>query len=261
MSTAGVILLTLALPGWVLGAAPLLGTVQDRSKLEARLESIQAEIAEAQGPESRYSKLYRHQERFYWLRIPAWMEQHAEILRPRKSAPPHILDIGCAYGTLLAFAVEIYGGRGHCLDVIAYLNPSFAARRGLRFTKGNVELAPVPWKGPFDVILFTEVLEHLNFYPVPTLRKIRAALARDGRLFLSTPDASQWGRQRKYYRRLADLPLPRKDRPFVDDHIWVYDETELRRVLQRAGFAIEKFDYSPGASGAGRHFNLMLRAR
>jgi predicted SAM-dependent methyltransferase len=125
---------------------------------------------------------------------------------------------------------------------------------GLEFQRGNAELDPVPWTGRFDVILMTEVLEHFNFQPVPTLRKIRDALAPGGVFFLSTPDSKEWGVDVKYYKHLSDLPVPTRDKPIVDDHVWQYSLDELRGVLQQAGFSIKRLEYS----GSPRHFNVML---
>jgi predicted SAM-dependent methyltransferase len=46
----------------------------------------------------------------------------------------------------------------------------------------------------------TEVLEHLNFHPVPTLKKVYNLLSENGALYLSTPDAYEWGKVNKYYQ-------------------------------------------------------------
>jgi len=106
----------------------------------------------------------------------------------------------------------------------------------------------------------TEVMEHLNFQPVPTLQKIYKALAPGGSFFLSTPDADLgWGRNYKYYKELSDLPPLDANAAWTDDHIWHYNTTELKMVLQNAGFKIKKIDhsYNPSKEGYG-HFNVWL---
>lgn len=167
-----------------------------------------------------------------------------------------VLDIGCGYGTLLAFATEVYRSAGYCMDVNHYI-PRFGEIRGFHFTSGNIQLDPVPKPGSFDVILMTEVLEHFNFEPLPTLRKIHDALAPNGVFFLTTPDAEEWGRQTKYYAKLADLPPADPSKKFIDDHVWIYNRQELVNLVTEAGFRIDRFAYSPGVGH--RHFNLELR--
>ncbi len=221
-------------------------------KVAEEILAVQRDIVQADKPGGFYDKVYQHAEPFYWWKIPPWMEEDAARRRVNR-----ILDIGCGYGTLLSVAAKIYGAHGYCMDVTPYLLPPVAAKRNLEFARGNVELDPIPWNGGFDVIIMTEVLEHFNFQPVPTLKKIRDALAPDGLLYLSTPDAKEWGRTQKYYKRLQDIPMPTKGKTFIDDHIWQYSESELRQVLKEAGFTVVRWDYAPG--GGNRHFNVVLK--
>jgi SAM-dependent methyltransferase len=212
---------------------------------------IQDQIASLDTRGGYYSTTYRKDETLYWVNLPGWMHRDAGIHKAGR-----ILDIGCGYGTLLAFAAELYDAEAYCMDVIHYV-PRFGEIRGFKFTSGNIQLDSVPAPGSFDVILMTEVLEHFNFDPLPTLKKIRDALAPDGVFFLSTPDADEWGRQTKYYPRLRDLPPADPSKKFVDDHIWIYNRKELFRLLADAGFRTDRFAYSPGVGH--RHFNLQLR--
>ncbi len=212
--------------------------------------AIQHELALIDGPKGYYTTTYSKEETSYWTHLPAWIEADAKTHRTAR-----VLDIGCGYGTLLAFAAKQYAASGYCVDVSEYLWPKFRAHHKLAWAKGNVELDPIPFPGTFDVIIMTEVLEHFNFQPAPTLAKIRQALSPGGLLFLSTPDAQQWGRETKYYKQLADLPPPKAGAKIVDGHIWVYSKEELLSILKSAGFRILKLEYAPGI-GHG-HFNIM----
>ena len=51
--------------------------------------------------------------------------------------------------------------------------------------------------------------------------------------------------------------MPTPDKKIIDDHIWQYDEKELRRVLKEAGFSVVRWGYAPG--GGNRHFNVVLK--
>jgi 2-polyprenyl-3-methyl-5-hydroxy-6-metoxy-1,4-benzoquinol methylase len=118
------------------------------------------------------------------------------------------------------------------MDATDYLKSAIAERHGLSFARGNIELAPIPWAGKFDVVILTEVLEHFNFQPLPTLQKIHGALADGGVLFLSTPDERDWGRLHAYYRRLSDLPMPDASHTVRDAHIWIYSKSEVTSLPQ-----------------------------
>jgi SAM-dependent methyltransferase len=233
----------------VLAAAAL--SLGFSNEADPSIERIQGEIAALDGPRGFYTTTYRPSETRFWSNLPGWMHQDAE-----KHKAAAVLDIGCGYGTLLEFAAETYHAEPYCMDVTHYI-PRFGEQHGFHFVQGNVQLDPIPAPGTFDVILMTEVLEHFNFAPLPTLKKIRGALAPEGVFFLSTPDAAEWGRQTKYYSRLKDLPAADPSKPFVDDHIWVYERKELLRLVTDAGFRVVRFAYAPGVGH--RHFNLELR--
>lgn len=225
----------------------------------ARIASIQRAIVEADGIHGYYATEYREEETTYWAYIPAWMEKHSTLWASRpEGTSPRILDVGCGYGTLLSLAVELYDGAGTCLDIKGFLPTSVGEQSDLRFIKANAELDPIPG-GPYDLVIMTEVIEHFNFHPLPTLRKLYAALLPGGRLFLSTPDSAEWGRLYDFHRKLADFPsppTPEAMRPATtDEHHWIYSKSEIIAVLNDAGFQIEQLAYSPGTRG--RHFNIV----
>jgi SAM-dependent methyltransferase len=212
------------------------------------------------GPDScDYGSRYRCAELGYWQHVPMWMY---EDFRKRllRGEPTRCLDVGCAYGTLLFYAIKLLGCDAYAVDFMPYLEPSLIADYDIRYAINNIEREPFPWPVRFDVILLTEVLEHLNFQAGPTLAKLRALLAPGGRLYLTTPDAAEWGKQTKYYASYADLPMPLADAqvPVVDDHVWQFDADELVDLVAAAGFRIIRREYSPGCGS--RHFNLTLMA-
>jgi 2-polyprenyl-3-methyl-5-hydroxy-6-metoxy-1,4-benzoquinol methylase len=67
----------------------------------------------------------------------------------------------------------------------------------------------------------TEVLEHLNFNPISTLKKINRLLKPGGSSFLSTPDAdSGWGRTHKHYENFAEIPDVNPAAPIIEERVW-----------------------------------------
>jgi len=238
---------------FILPAIILAMAIESRAA-DPELTRIQNEIASADGCGGYYDSTYRKMESTYWHKIRDWMKEDATH---RKAA--RILDIGCGYGTLLSLATKMYGAQGYCIDVFDYLKPTVASAHNLVFIRGNVELVPIPWPDKFDVVIMTEVLEHFNFQPLPTLRKIHDAVAANGTLFLSTPDARDWGRVFKFYRRLSDLPMPDPSLPVRDAHIWIYNKKELTTLLDQAGFEIKQLGYAKG--NGNRHFNVQAVPR
>lgn len=222
-----------------------------------KFQECQDLISSSEGTNLYYQHAYRDTELSYWVHIPKWIME----MKDTEHEVKRCLDIGSAYGTLAVYARSIFGCDVYATDMAStYMSQKMAQENGIKFFEHNIETDEFPWMQDtkFDIIIFTEVLEHLNLYPVPTLRKIRSQLSENGRIFLSTPDSASWGITTKYYSSLAEMPTSKKDgQEMVDDHIWQYSRDELLYVLGESGLLIEKLEYSPGV--AGRHFNLCLR--
>lgn len=216
--------------------------------------SCQDEIASSK-PNPQYLEGYRQDELHYWLHIPRWLHE-----RRFEPGPSRCLDIGCAYGTLALYCERTLGSEVWCTDIRAdYLSQVIVDRHGFNFAVNNIELDPLPENTTFDIILFTEVLEHLNFHPLPTLQKIRDRLSSKGRLYLSTPDAKEWGIGKNRFQTYRDMPRPDPTKHLHDGHIYIYDEQELLAIAEEAGLEVERLDYAPGIDG--RHLNLQLTVR
>ena len=226
------------------------------------IAAIQQDIADTdRSPAAYYRKSYAPIEPRYWTKIAAWMVEDSINRSNIQSRPvSSILDLGCGYGTLLAFSSDVYGAAGTCLDVVPYLQPEIMNKYNLSFIECNIEKDPFPDDKQYDVIIMTEVLEHLNFQPVPTLRKACDSLSDGGAFFLSTPDAdSGWGRTMEHYASLDDIPAVDPDAEWVDGHIWQYNQRELEGILHEAGFEILRLEHSEGIQG--KHFNVWATKR
>ncbi len=211
------------------------------------------ELVAAAGPHPYYLEKYRREEAWCWLHLARWLWDDG-----RAEKPLRCLDIGCAYGTLAVYCRRIFSCEVYCTDCTdEYLSPALARKYGLTFAVSDIETETPPWEGGFDVVIFSEVLEHLNCHPVPTLARIAGLLSQGGRLYLSTPDAAEWGRRRRYYASFEDMPAPGAAGERIDDHIYHYRREELARIVEAAGLRVARWAYSPGVSG--RHHNLTLR--
>lgn len=219
--------------------------------LESVLARVQDDIA-ANGPGS-YYPIYRCDEMRFWSHIPAWIAALPAGIR--------VLDVGTAYGTLALFARRVLDAEVIALDALSLYHPkTLFEREGIAHIVRDVERDSIADLGHFDLIIFTEVLEHLNFQPLPTLTKLFDALIPGGLLVLSTPDAgSAWGRQLKYYDSLTALPVPTNDAKWIDDHVWQFDRPELMSSLGAAGFRVQAMRSAPGMKPGWTHFNVRAK--
>jgi 2-polyprenyl-3-methyl-5-hydroxy-6-metoxy-1,4-benzoquinol methylase len=199
-------------------------------------------------PDPYYIEAYKKEEVYYWLNIPKWMYDDSKNIFFAKC-----LDIGCAYGTLALLAKTFFNCEIFATNIKNQLSPALLEKYHFNYANNNIELDQLPWDGHFDAIIFTEVLEHLNFHPLPTLRKIRSALSENGRLYLSTPE---WARMTKFYSNLAEIPYPKSGSQITDEHHYIYTYDELLRLFDSAGFEVVRFAYSPGV--VKKHFNFAL---
>lgn len=201
-------------------------------------------------PVGEYTNLYRAEEPLYWLHIPAWVSEWSVLAKPQR-----ILDIGSGYGSLAVFSAIETGAKVFCLDWEPHrLAETLVKRHGLEVAGGNVELMDIPWQEPMDAILMTEIIEHFNFHPVPTMQKVCRAIRPGGRLFLSTPDSDSWGRVTDLYDDYRAMPYPDPRLALVDRHVYQFTEAELVSVLTESGFEIVRLARAPGRWGL--HLNV-----
>jgi SAM-dependent methyltransferase len=124
---------------------------------------------------------------------------NAALILLEGKAAPRILEFGVSeisrlYLSLLPQASLVTADRPAAPDY-----PGFRAETCLRVTGGDAhaevdlermlpDTHPILAQGGFDLIVFTEVLEHLDTHPVPLLLSLGRLLAPDGYLYLTTPN-------------------------------------------------------------------------
>lgn len=107
----------------------------------------------------------------------------------------------------------------------------------------NAELDTWPFDDQsFDVVLFTEVLEHLLLDPVHALSEAWRVLRPGGLLVLTTPNAISFLRLMRFALlwlagRSPDGPLPLA---VYDKHHREYTAQELKRLLGSTGFSVRQ---------------------
>lgn len=137
-----------------------------------------------------------------------------------------LLDYGCGTGE---FAAHMKGRGWQALG----MEPSEQARAFARNTNGLETLAPdelFTYAGPpFEVITLWHVLEHVHRLR-ETLDRLRQLLAPGGLMIVAVPNADAL-EEETYREHWAAWDVPR--------HLWHFDETTLRRLLQEQGLRVE----------------------
>jgi SAM-dependent methyltransferase len=149
----------------------------------------------------------------------------APLTRINKPARAKLLEIGGAYGFGLDFGIRARGWTGEGFDPSPLA--AFGARElGLEIHQDYFEDKDLV-RGPYDLVMATEVIEHLA-HPPAFFALMRRAVAADGILLLTTPDAA-WITPDLSAGALMPLLSP-------GAHIVLQTVESLKLALQAAGF-------------------------
>ena len=150
-----------------------------------------------------------------------------------------ILDVGAADGLLSGQLTE-RGWRVTGVEGDPALAQAGAAHCERMITANlNREIPEI--QGPFDAILYGDVLEHL-IDPLRVLVELDRALAPDGFVIISVPNIAHL-----YIRLLLLLGrFDYLDRGILDNtHLRFFTERSLRTLIADAGLVIERFTATP----------------
>jgi 2-polyprenyl-3-methyl-5-hydroxy-6-metoxy-1,4-benzoquinol methylase len=157
------------------------------------------------------------------------LELAARLLEAAPAKPTlKVLDYGCGYGALLRLLTS--------RDVVGVGYEPTAARRAVA---GNADilndLAEVAERGPFDLLVCTEALEHMPD-PAPAVRALRENAAPGAVLLVTVP-----GCTRDYLREAlagfaAGTAQPMMFNPW--EHLSYFRPADLRALLEREGFDV-----------------------
>lgn len=147
-------------------------------------------------------------------------EQDLEVANKRLAAyritpreDVRVLDVGCGNGAFVRAA------RARGLD--AWGQELSAASNSEHIYVGALEDVAFPTDS-FDVVTLHDVLEHLP-HPQETLREVYRILRRPGKLIIDFP--AFFKAEGKHHWKLIE-------------HLWMFDEEQLVRVVEAAGFKV-----------------------
>ena len=164
-----------------------------------------------------------------------------------------ILDIGIGYGFLDIFLKQGFGlditGMEIEENIRAYC--PLVELHGIPIIPGRLSRKDCPIaNNSFDIVILSEVIEHLRISPLKALSEIKRILKPGGQLLLTTPNMARLTNiLRLLMGRNIIEEFPDDDRQLnhITDkmtHIREYTMKELKLLLGRAGFEIVEARYS-----------------
>jgi SAM-dependent methyltransferase len=176
--------------------------------------------------EHTYPIMFRVEQSHWWYAgrrkiLASFIEDICSRVTDRR---PRILDVGCGTGANLLMLSKFGDAEGVDVSEDAL---AFCRERGLENVKlGAAEQLPYE-DGTFDLVTALDVVEHLDD-DLAGLREMRRVLRPGGRVLLFVPTFMfLWGLQDD-----------------VSNHRRRYRMPELGRVLEQAGFEIERTTYA-----------------
>jgi hypothetical protein len=213
-----------------------------------------------------------HRERFFEL-------MNAFVILTRGISSPRVLELGASeftamYAKLVPDVELVIADRPVPADYVGFTEARCREKFGCA-GYASVDLADVadmdarlPALGELDLVVMTEVLEHLPVHPVDVLTRLVARLRAGGLLYLTTPNFLSHA----HLEAVASGSNPCAIYPQAGGnwdahhHFREYEAVELARFVKQSGGRIAAFDFSgcwdaPSAQlPAHRRGNLVIVA-
>ena len=189
----------------------------------------------------RYSQIAEH------ISMPRYFYRYMADIVPQYAGGSRLLDVGCGNGYLLAEIsrrrpeLELWG-----LEPATALVTGTQSRGNGRWHIVAASALEVPFSSAsFDIIMMTEVLEHMK-KPVAVLRELTRLLKPAGRLIITIPNMSAYG---PFWRLAERIPLKPLQRAFLPwEHPLktfqpidtAYEFEEIQQIIQDAGLTAEE---------------------
>jgi SAM-dependent methyltransferase len=199
-------------------------------------------------PPSTYVQRHRHE----YIRTVNDILQSCPVGASQKI---RVLEIGSFFG-VVCMALKSLGYDVTASDVPEYIDmPAQTkryARHGIHTKAIRLENYVLPFEDEtFDAIIMCEVLEHLNFNPLPLLKEINRIGKPNSIFYLSLPNgASIYNRMAVALGRpIGDLvggffsQLDPRSSEISNGHWREYTGPEVRRMLEPLGFRIQRQYY------------------
>ncbi len=184
----------------------------------------------------------------------------------------------CELGAFLGIVSKSLKYLGH--NVIACDIPYFfdkdeikkyfdkSAIKSLSFNLRNYQI-PIPQNSQ-DLVIACEILEHLNFNPLPVFKEINRILKIGGFLYIATPNADSFikkimylifGRQPSFKTNQFFEQLNSSQNMVVGLHWREYSHSEIKEMIAPFGFELisKEFSYDIGTNHGGLLIALLKK--
>jgi 2-polyprenyl-3-methyl-5-hydroxy-6-metoxy-1,4-benzoquinol methylase len=188
---------------------------------------------------------FNNQDNFFNLMKLGLKDVRFDSFNHNGNGSRNFLDIGCATGLLLNYVRE----KGWSTKGVEICKPSveYARKRfGLDIFLGTLEEAAFP-SDSFEVVHFSHVIEHVP-YPKKMLIEIRRILKPDGHIIVTTPNIA--GGHALFARASW--------RSLIPDHIYLFSQKTLRKLLELSGYRVVK-QVSWGGIPAGKRADWLKK--
>jgi SAM-dependent methyltransferase len=205
---------------------------------------------------------------------PAYFRLHRyrfqALLAALPPAPARVLEIGTTPGqftTILRRAGYDVAG----VDLFPEQRAELWQSLGVDVRYCNLDESPLPFEqSEFDVVVFSEVIEHLAGSPLPALTEMARVLNPGGRLIITTPNQLYFKSRMK---TLIDVVLGRPFESFAEftramrlegpqryyNHSRLYTMQELRWLVEQSGLQVGAARYGDAWERVGIEKGRVLR--
>jgi SAM-dependent methyltransferase len=182
----------------------------------------------------------------------------------------HILEIGSFLGAV-SISLNRIGHNISALDIPEFYQSSslrtLYEKNGIRFDGINLKQNKLPYdSNTFDLVIICEVIEHLNFNPLPVLREINRILKNDGFIYIGMPNqANILNRIKLFFGQSVHNPitdffkqLDRNDNMIVGLHWREYTLGETMEMIEKMGFeTVLKYYFNEKSHGNASVLNTL----
>ncbi|MBI1195417.1 MAG: methyltransferase domain-containing protein [Gammaproteobacteria bacterium] len=177
----------------------------------------------------------------------------------------HVVEVGSAPGHITVI-LKNTGLEVEAVDIYPERSAALFEGYGIPFHKVDIEQQSLPFgDNEVELVVFSEVIEHLRINPMHAIREIYRVLKPSGICLLSTPQITPLMRWRFLfgvdYQDDVVAEYEKVERLGHMGHIRLYSETEMRHISEHVGFVVERINTGGKPAGAkGDMAATILRA-
>lgn len=211
--------------------------------IDELLKQVSSEIITQEEPAS--AELQRGEREYFMIHVERYRRILATIQQINDATKQlKVLDVGC-YPYHLPHALELMGHEIHGIssthEPIKHKNVKVI----------NIETDRFPWKDNFfDLVIFTEVLEHLPQSPLLALKEMYRVTKPGGHLLVTTPNITRSiNRGKLLIGKSVMYPIEDlfendgKGSTIYMRHNREYTMEELEKIVGRSSWIVEKTEY------------------